>query len=159
MVNLHFDNTAASANIQNLAAELMGKVSDGLEMLMLVSESLADSQLAGVEVLGGIGEAALNGLMGIVDLGLTGGNLTVVMEKLLKVLGSKNVDLGEEKLALNESSVGVVKDGPDRDQILELSASLLHNTVLSREDNGHTGQIVNLGVTHDERVDVETASS
>jgi hypothetical protein len=137
----------------------MSKVSNGLKVLVLVSESLADGKLAGVEVLGGIGEAALNGLMSVVDLGLAGSNLTVMVKKLLEVLRSKDVDLGKEKLTLDESGVGVVKDGPDRDQILKLSASLLNNSVLASEDNGHAGEIINLGVTHDQRVNVETASS
>jgi hypothetical protein len=128
-------------------------------MLMLVSESLANSQLTGVEILGGIGEAALDGLMGVVDLNLTSSNFSVVVEELLEVLGAKNVDLGKKKLTLNESSVGVVKNGPNRDQILELSASLLNNTVLASEDNGHTGEIVDLGVTHDKRVNVKTTRS
>lgn len=159
MGNIHFDNATVGANIQNLTTELVGKVGDGLQMLMLVSESLANSQLTRVEILGGIGEAALDGLMGVVDLNLTSSNFSVVVEELLEVLGAKNVDLGKKKLTLNESSVGVVENGPNRDQILELSASLLNNTVLASEDNGHTGEIVDLSVTHDKRVNVETTRS
>jgi hypothetical protein len=127
-------------------------------MLVLVSQSLTDGQLAGVEVLGGIGEATFNGLMRVVDISLASSNLAVVVEELLEVLGTKDVDLGKEKLALDKSCVGIVEDGPDRNQILKLSASLLNNAILTSEDNGHARKVVNLSVTHDQRVNVEPAS-
>lgn len=159
MDDAHLDNAAVGADIENLATELVSKVGDGLEMLVLVSESLADGQLAGMEVLGGIRQAALNGLVGVVDLEVTSSDLAVVGLELLEVLGAKDVDLAEQKLTLNEGSVGVVEDSPDGDEILKLSAGLLDNAVLASEDNGHAGQVLDLSVAHNKRVNVEATGS
>jgi hypothetical protein len=41
--DLHFNNAAGGANIQHLASKLMGEVGDGLQVLVLVSESLTSS--------------------------------------------------------------------------------------------------------------------
>lgn len=87
------------------------------------------------------------------------GNLTVVRQQLLEVLRAEDVDLGQEQLTLNQSSVAVVQDGPDRDKVLKLATSLLNNTVLSGQDDGHARQVFDLGVAHDERVNVEAAGS
>lgn len=40
----------------------------------------------------------------------------------------------------------------ETNQILELSSGLLNHTILSLENDTHSGQISDLGLTHDERV-------
>lgn len=159
--NLHFDDAAVSANIQYLAAELVGEVCDALEMLMLVPQRLAGYQAAGVEVLGSLLQAVLAAILELARfaLGGLGGNLAVMSKKFLKVLGAENVDLGQEQLSLHESGLAVVENGPDGDQVLQLPARLLNNTVLTGQDNGHAGEIINLGVANNERVDVEASGS
>ena len=43
-------------------------------------------------------------------------------------------------------------------EVLELSPSLLNNTVLSTENHTHATEVADLGATHDKRVDVESAT-
>jgi len=50
--HLHLDDTAIRADIQDLASELVGKVCDRFEMLMLETQSLAHNEFARVEILG-----------------------------------------------------------------------------------------------------------
>lgn len=153
--HLHLDNAAVGADIQNLSAKLMSEVGDGLQVLVLVSQRLTGGQLARVEVLGGVGKRSVNGLMGVVDIGVTSSNLAVVSQELLKVLGSENVDLGEQKLTLDKGGVGVIQNSPDWDEILQLSPGLLDNAVLTSQHNGHARKILHLGVAHNKRVNVE----
>lgn len=82
----------------------------------------------------------------------------MVSQQLLKVLGTEDVDLGEEQLTLDESSVGVVQDGPDGDKVLELPPGLLNNAVVTSQNNGHAGEVLDLGVAHNEGLNVEPAS-
>ena len=118
--DLHFDDAADSTNVEHLAAELVSKVGDGLEMLVLVTEGFRGGELAGMEIASG---TLLERLLVLVvelgvggrRLGVAGGDLAVVGEQLLKVLGAEDVDLGEEQLALDEGGAGVVEDGPDGD--------------------------------------------
>lgn len=49
--NLHFNDAARVANVEHLASKLVSKVGDGLQVLVLVAQSLGSSELAGVEVL------------------------------------------------------------------------------------------------------------
>lgn len=51
VIDSHFDNAAVGADIQYLAAKLVREVGDALEVLMLVTESLASCESAGMEVL------------------------------------------------------------------------------------------------------------
>ncbi len=121
---------------------------------MLETQSLGDDKLAWVEVVGLLAEGLLVLVLLAVNLG---GDLAVVSEQLVEVLWAENVDLGEQQLALDEWCLGVFKDGPDWDEILELAACLLNNTVLAGEDNGHAGEILDFGVADDQRVNVEAA--
>lgn len=50
--NSQFNNTVVCADIQDLALHLVREICDGLEMLMLVSQRLGQSQFAGMEVIG-----------------------------------------------------------------------------------------------------------
>lgn len=160
--NLHFNDAADSTNIKHLAAKLVGKVGNRLEMLVLVAERLGRRELAGVKV----GRCALlQALLVLVDQVRVGGrgvgvarrDLAVVRQELLKVLGAEDVDLGEEQLALNKGGARVVEHGPDGDEVLELAAGLLDDTVLARQHNGHAREVLDLGVADDERVNVEAA--
>lgn len=160
----HLDNAVVSANIEHLAAKLMGEVGDGLQVLILVSEGLTRSQSAGVEVLSqglsvclAIGLGFLRREPTALELGLGVGHFPVVCQKLFKVLGAENADLGQQELALHKRGGGVVEDGPDRDQVLELSASLLNDAILSSQDNGHAREVLDLGVAHDKAVNVEAS--
>jgi hypothetical protein len=42
-------------------------------------------------------------------------------------------------------------------EVFELTAGLLDDAVLAADDDAHPTQITDLGATHDERVDVESA--
>lgn len=123
-------------------------------MLVLETQGLRGDELAGVEVLGDVSQGAV--ALENRGLGLLG-DLAVVGEQLLKVLGAEDVDLGQEELALDERAICVVEHGPDGDQVLELAAGLLDDAVLAREDNGHAGEVLDLGAADDEGVNVEAA--
>lgn len=101
--------------------------------------------------------AKLGTLLGL-DGWLARGDITMMMEQLLEVLGTENIDFGKQKLTLNKGRVGIVKDGPDRYEILQLPASLLHDAVVASQDDGHAGQVRDLGVADDQRLNVEAAS-
>lgn len=154
MKDLHLNDATRSTNIQHLASKLVCEVGDGLQVFVLVSEGLTGSQLARVEVLGRFLKCSLK----LAALYLAVAHLAVVGQQFLKELGSKNVDLGEEQLTLDQSSIAVVQDSPDRHQIFQLTSGLLDNAVLTSQDNGHAGQVFHLGVAHDQRVNVEASS-
>lgn len=142
----------------------MCQVGDGLQVLMLVSESLTGGQLARVEVLSQsllvcarVGLELLGAEVWVLELGFVDGHLSVVCQELLKVLGTQDADLGEQELTLDEGSGCVVQNCPDGDEILELSASLLHDAILTLEDNSHAREIFDFGVADDQTVDVETS--
>lgn len=160
--SLHFDDAADSTNVKHLAAKLVSEKRNRLEMFVLMAQGLGCSELAGVEIGGRVLERLLSllfkRLVAGIKFGVASGNLSVVGEQLLKVLGAENVDLGQQQLALDEGGVAVVEDGPDRDEVLELPPSLLNDAFLARQHNGHAGQVLDLGVAHDERVNVEAAS-
>lgn len=163
------DNAVVSANIENLALELVGHEGDSAQMLVLVTERLADSEVAWVEVfpqrvsgcfLGKSMAFLFCQLLGIEVLQLWAtSHVAVVSEELLEVLGAEDRDLGEEQLALNKRGLCVVEHGPDRNQVLELAAGLLDNTLLALQDDGHARQVIDLGVADYETVDVEATSS
>jgi hypothetical protein len=119
-------------------------------VLVLVTQSLAGRQVTGVvfDLLETVALALLQGLSG-------SGDLTVVLEELFEELGAKDGDLGEQQLTLDQSRVGVVQNGPDGDKVVQLAASLLDNTVLALEHNGHAGQIIDLGLANHQTVNVE----
>ena len=158
-IDLHLDNAAVGADVKNLATELVGEVGDALQVLVLVAQSLASSQAAGVEVIADLSQRAIctSDLAALTLRGNGRGNLTVVSQQLLKVLGAQDVDLGEQQLTLDKCSIGVIQDGPNRDQILELSAGLLDDAVLASEHNGHAREVLDLGAANNEGVDVEAA--
>lgn len=79
-------------------------------------------------------------------------------KQLLEVLGAQDGDLCKKQLALYEGRLGVVEDSPHRDKVLELAAGLLDNAVLALQHNGHARQVVDLGVAHDQAVNVEATS-
>src|SRR3954467_11710821 len=95
---LQLHNAAVGADIQHFATKLMGKIGDRLQMLMLVSQSLASSELARVEIFRHVSERhpRLHAPPLSRRLGLGRGQLAVVCQQLLKVLGPENVDFCEE---------------------------------------------------------------
>ena len=141
----------------------MCQVCDVLQVLVLETQSLGRSQVArvvvhllvGVVLLELFGRHVLGRDRVVVGIGI--GHLAVVGEKLLEVLGSKDRDLCEEKLALNERSAGVVQNSPDGHEVLELAAGLLNDTILTLQHNGHAREVGDFGAADDERVDVEAA--
>jgi hypothetical protein len=156
--DLHFDNAAVSADIQNLASELVGEVGDALQVLVLMSQCLAGNEAAGVEVTRSLLERGI-ALGNGVDLAcrVNGRDLAMMGKELLEILWAKNVDLSKQEFPLDERSLCVVQNCPNRDQILQLTPRLLDNAILPRQDNGHAGEVVNLGTADDKRVDIEAS--
>lgn len=150
------DNAVAVRNVSNLTTKLVAKRGDGLQMRMLVAESLGGGDAVGVVALGVARSSRLGGRRRWHSILV---NLAMVFKELLKELGTKERDLGKEKLTLNKRRIGVVKNGPNGDKILDLSASLLDNAVKAMQNNSHTRKILDLGVGHNKRVNVETTSS
>jgi hypothetical protein len=143
----------------------MSQIGDGLEMLVLVSQSLTGSKAAGMEIPSKsflVGTSVVlelfRGKTSSLGLGLGICHLSVMGEQLLKVLGTKDANLGQKQFTLNERSSCVVEDSPDGHQVLELATGLLNDTVLALKDDGHTREIGNLGVADDERINVEATS-
>jgi hypothetical protein len=120
-------------------------------VLVLVTQSLTLGKVTGVVLLGGVVKAVVLVVQGV----WRGGDLAVVLEKLLEELGTKDRDLSQEKLTLHKSGVGVVQHGPDRDKVVKLAASLLDNAILALQHDGHAREILNLGVAHHQTVNVE----
>jgi hypothetical protein len=136
----------------------MGKVGNALEMLMLMSQGLTGNEAAGMEVTGSIFERVIALGHGInLACRVNGRDLTMVGEELLKVLWAKNVDLGKQELPLDERGLCVVQNSPNGDQVLQLTPGLLDNAILPSQNNGHAGQVVNLGTADDKGVDVEAS--
>lgn len=156
--NLHFNNAVVGANVQNLPAELMSQTSDGVQMLMLVAQSLTERQMAGVVFL-----ACRSGLVVLVLLAFQslpgGGDLAVVLQKFLEELRAKNADLGQQEFTLHQGRIGVVQNSPDGDQVVQLTTSLLDDTILTLKHNGHAGQVLHFSVANDQAVNVEPAGS
>lgn len=143
-----FDDAGVCRDVAHLAAKVLGEVGDGGEMLVFLSQGLARGEVHRVEGFRlGVGRGVLRRLAGQF--------LPVVCEQLVEVFGSEETDLGEQELALDDLGVGVVEDGPDRDQVLQLPTGLFDDAVLSPEDDRHPREILHLGVAHHERVDVE----
>lgn len=138
------DNNVSLGDIEDLTAKLVGQLGDGVQVLVLVSQSLGDSDLVGVEV-------SLQ--LSILEL------VTVVGQEILEVLGAENGDSGKQKLSLDDGSVGVVQYSPDGDKVLDLSSGLLDDSVLASQHDGHSRQIVNLSVADNQRVNVEASRS
>ena len=151
--NLHFNNAVVGADVQNLAAELVSQTSDSIEMFVLVSQGLTVRQVTRVEF--GLRDLTLGLVLLAFGEFSGGGDLAVVLEQFLEELGTQDADLGEEQLALDQSRVGVIKDSPDGDQVVQLTTGLLNDTVLTLQDDGHARQILHLGVTDDETINVE----
>jgi len=148
---LHLHNAVVGANIQNLTAKLMGQAGDSIQVLVLVAQSLAGRQVARVVF------NFLNIMSRVLLLRLGGDDLAVVLQQLLEELGSENGDLGKQKLTLNESRFGIVQHSPDGNEIIQLAAGLLDNTVLALQHNGHAREIIDLSVANDQTVNVEAA--
>jgi hypothetical protein len=149
---LHLNNAVVSANVQNLAAELVSQTSDSIQVLVLVAQGLTLGKVAGVVLLGRVI------LVGVLVQGVgRGGDLAVVLEKLLEELRTKDRDLSQKQLTLHKGGFGVVQHSPDRDEVVQLAASLLDNTVLALQHDGHAREILNLSVANDQTVDVEAA--
>ncbi|KAJ5610386.1 hypothetical protein N7510_007105 [Penicillium lagena] len=132
---LHLHDTVVGADIQDFAAELVSQTSDGIQMLVLVTESLAGRQVAGVEF----------------------GILRVTQLQFLKELRAENGHLGQEELTLHQGRVGVVEDSPDGHEVVELATGLLDDTLLALEHDGHARQILDLGVADHQTINVEAA--
>lgn len=147
-------NAVVVADIQDLAAKLVGQAGDGIQMLVLVAQSLAGRQVAGVvfDLLGAVLGLAL-------ALGFGSDDLAVVLEQLLEELGAKNRYLGQQKLTLHQGRVGVVQHSPDGNKVVQLATGLLDDAVLALQHNSHTRQVINLSVAHNQTVDVEATGS
>lgn len=152
--DLHFDDAVVGADIQNLTTELVGQAGDSVQVLMLVAQSLTLGKVTGVVLLNRVV------MVGLVGQGVgRGGDLAVVLEELLEELRTQNRDLSQQQLTLHKSRVSVVQDSPDRDEVIQLAASLLDNAVLTLQHNGHAREVLNLSVANDQTVDVEATSS
>jgi len=79
-------------------------------------------------------------------------------ELVVEVLRSKDGHFDEEQFARDRARLGVVQDGLHEYEVFELAARLLDDAVLPADDDAHPAQIADLGVAHDERVDVEAAA-
>lgn len=149
---LHLDNAVVGADIQDLTTELVSQAGDSIQMLVLVAQGLTLGEVAGVILLGRVI------LVGVLVQGVRrGGDLAVVLEKLLEELRTKDRDLSQEQLALHKGRLGVVQHSPDGDKVIQLAASLLDDTILALQHDGHAREILNLGVANDQTVDVEAA--
>jgi hypothetical protein len=129
----------------------MRQIRDSPQVEMLMSQRLRGRQLARVEVSlrgGQILLAALHGLRR---------HLAMVRQQILEVLRAENRHLGEQEFALDQRGGGVIQDSPDGDEILELAAGLFDDAVLAGEDDGHAGEVLDLGVADHQRVDVEAS--
>src|SRR5699024_6792589 len=100
--NLHFNNAVVGANVQNLTTELVGQAGDGIQVLVLVSQSLTGRKMTGVVFLVLI--HFRNRLLLLVAFqGLPrSGNLTVVLQKLLEELRAQNANLSQQEFALHQ---------------------------------------------------------
>lgn len=165
-VDLHFNDAVVVADIKHLTAELMSQTSDGVEMLVLVSQSLTGRQVARVEirtVVKGSGDLLLLALLSLAlwgrarDALLRSRNLTVVLKQLLEDFRAQNADLGQEQFALNQSGVGVVEHSPDGDEIVQLTAGLFYNAIQALKNDGHTREVLHLRVADNQTVNVESS--
>lgn len=149
--DLQLNNAVVGANIQDLTTELVSQAGDSIQVLVLVTQSLAVRQVAGVVL------DLFNGLTTVLLVQSLGGSgdLTVMLEKLLEELRTQDGDLGEEQLALDQGGVGVIQNSPDGNKIIQLAASLLNHTVLTLQHDCHAGEILNLSVAHNQAVNVE----
>lgn len=153
-MRLHFYNAAVSADVENFAAELVCEIGNSLQVLVLVTKRFAKGKLARMEILSRFRQALLDPFGGSL-VHIVRSDLTVVCEQLLEVFGAEDVDLSQEKFALDKSGVRVVKDGPYGYQVLDLTTCLLDDAVLAGQNDRHPRQILNLRVADDERIDVE----
>lgn len=129
----------------------MSQAGNRIQVLVLVTQSLTLGKVAGVVLLGGVVKAGVLVVQGV----WRGGDLAVVLEKLLEELRAKDRDLSQEKLTLDKSRVGVVQHSPDGDEVIQLAASLLDDTILALQHDGHAREILNLGVANNQTVNVE----
>jgi hypothetical protein len=121
-------------------------------MLVLVAQGLTLGKVAGVVLLGRMI------LVGVLVQGVgRGGDLAVVLEKLLEELRTKDRDLSQEQLTLHKCRFSIVQHSPDWDKVVQLAASLLDDTILALQHDGHAREILNLSVANDQAVNVETA--
>lgn len=164
--NLQLNDAVVRADIKHLAAKLVSQASDGVQVLVLVSQGLTGGEVARVEIRS-VGQRALDllllPLLGLAlgflpgNTVLRGGDLPVVLEQLLEDLRAQDADLGQEQLTLDQGSVGVVQNSPDGDEVVQLATGLLDDAVQSAQDDGHAREVLNLGVADDETVDVESS--
>lgn len=152
--DLHFDNAVVGADVQDLTAELVGQAGDSIQVLVLVTQSLTLRKVAGVILLDRVV------MVSLVRRGVgRGGDLAMVLEKLLEEIRAKNGDLSQKQFTLHKSGVGVIQHSPDRDKVIQLAASLLDNTVLALQHNGHAREVFNLSVADNQTVNVEATGS
>jgi len=81
----------------------------------------------------------------------------MMRHQLLEVLRAQNRHLRQQQFTLHERRRRVVEDGPDGDEILELTPGLLDDAVLAGQHDRHARQVFDFRVADDERVDVEAA--
>jgi len=122
----HLDNDALVADVDELAAELLGEEAQAAQVRVLHAQRLGRRQalrlLVDVDARVDLARRAVR----VVDVLLDGRALlgalgrgedvgALVGELVLEVLGPEDRDLGEEELALDRAGAGVVEDGPDGD--------------------------------------------
>ncbi|KAI9158453.1 putative ornithine carbamoyl transferase [Paramyrothecium foliicola] len=140
------------ADIENLASELVGKVCDTLQVLVLVPQSLTSSEPGRMEILGCFLERLLPIGLAILQIFLASSDLAVMRQEFLEVFGTEN-----QQLTLHKSGIAVVEHGPYRNEVLELPTGLLDDTILAGEDDGHAGKILDLSAADDQRINVEAS--
>lgn len=122
----HLDNDALVADVDELAAKLLGEEAQAAQVRVLHAQRLRRRQtlrlLVDVDARVDLARRAVR----VVDVLLDGRALlgalgrgedvgALVGELVLEVLGPEDRDLGEEELALDRAGAGVVEDGPDGD--------------------------------------------
>jgi hypothetical protein len=156
------NDAALLRNVDDAATELVREGLDGGKVEVLGDKSLGSGDVtAAGRVELGLGNSrrkvdvlAVRGLARL----LKGADkrllalLEVGGEVGLGELWTKDGDLGNKELTLDHRGVGVVQDGPHRDEVLELATGLLNDGVLALEDDAHARKVADLGLADDKRV-------
>ncbi|KAL7356620.1 hypothetical protein ACKS0A_06693 [Histoplasma ohiense] len=61
----------------------------------------------------------------------------MVLEKLFEHLRPQNTNFRKKELALYQGRIGIIKNCPDWDKVIQLAAGLLDHTIQSAKDNRH----------------------
>lgn len=122
----HLDNDRVVAQVDNLAAKLLGEELDPAQVLVLLPERLARAQPFVLGLGRHVGVDRRERAERLVDVLLRGRTFlervrrgenvgTFVRELVLKVLGPEDRNLGEQQFSLDRLCARVVEDGPNGD--------------------------------------------